>query len=239
MNYFYKNGDEEVGPVTAEELQKLTEIGDVNDATLIRSEDGENWISLSQINEQAEVTCPNCGAAVQPDQVAKVGETEVCIHCKEEFVQRLREGAPDLNDKGWVYGGFWLRFGAHFIDSIILQVINLAISLPISFLILGMSPEVMIVVQLFVTLFQYVIIFGYFTYFEGSSHQATPGKKLCKLRVIREDGGDVGFGLAFGRNIGKVVSGLIFLIGFIMAGFDDEKRSLHDRMCSTRVIKVE
>jgi hypothetical protein len=25
-------------------------------------------------------------------------------------------------------------------------------------------------------------------------------------------------------------------IGFIMAGFDDEKRALHDRMCDTRVV---
>ena len=27
-------------------------------------------------------------------------------------------------------------------------------------------------------------------------------------------------------------------IGFLMAGFDSEKRTLHDRMCSTRVVKV-
>jgi len=30
---------------------------------------------------------------------------------------------------------------------------------------------------------------------------------------------------------------LIFGSGFIMAGFDDQKRTLHDRICDTRVIK--
>jgi uncharacterized RDD family membrane protein YckC len=33
-----------------------------------------------------------------------------------------------------------------------------------------------------------------------------------------------------------IVSGIILLIGYIMAGFDDEKRALHDRVCDTRVI---
>ncbi len=29
------------------------------------------------------------------------------------------------------------------------------------------------------------------------------------------------------------------MIGFIIAGFDDQKRSLHDRICDTRVIYVK
>jgi uncharacterized RDD family membrane protein YckC len=33
-----------------------------------------------------------------------------------------------------------------------------------------------------------------------------------------------------------IVSGMILLIGYIMAGFDNEKRALHDRVCDTRVI---
>ncbi len=239
MNYFYKNGEEEVGPVTAEELAKLTEIGDVNEATLIRSEEGEEWIPFAQLSEPTGVTCPNCGASVQAEQVAKVGETEVCIHCKDEFVQRLREGAPELNDKGWVYGGFWIRFGAYFVDTMLLYIINLAITLPVTFLMISADPQVYLMVQLLVMALNYAVFFGYFTWFEGSSHQATLGKKLFKLRVIREDGRDVSYGVALGRAFGRIVSSMILLIGFIMAGFVDERRTLHDRMCSTRVIKVE
>jgi uncharacterized RDD family membrane protein YckC len=30
---------------------------------------------------------------------------------------------------------------------------------------------------------------------------------------------------------------MILLIGYIMAAFDEEKRALHDRICSTRVVR--
>jgi uncharacterized RDD family membrane protein YckC len=34
------------------------------------------------------------------------------------------------------------------------------------------------------------------------------------------------------------VSAILLCIGYIMAGFDSEKRALHDMMCDTRVIRV-
>jgi uncharacterized RDD family membrane protein YckC len=47
----------------------------------------------------------------------------------------------------------------------------------------------------------------------------------------------VSYGRAFGRYFGTWLSGLTLGIGYIMAAFDDQKRSLHDRVCDTRVIK--
>ena len=38
------------------------------------------------------------------------------------------------------------------------------------------------------------------------------------------------------RSRAKILSGLICLAGYIMAGFDEEKRALHDRICNTRVV---
>ena len=32
---------------------------------------------------------------------------------------------------------------------------------------------------------------------------------------------------------------MVFGIGFIIAGFDSEKRAMHDMICDTRVIKVD
>ncbi|PYS28021.1 MAG: RDD family protein, partial [Acidobacteria bacterium] len=32
------------------------------------------------------------------------------------------------------------------------------------------------------------------------------------------------------------LSGIILLIGYIMAAFDPERRALHDRICNTRVV---
>ena len=57
------------------------------------------------------------------------------------------------------------------------------------------------------------------------------------LKVVRPDGGPVSLGRAIGRYFAKILSAIILLIGFIMAGFDREKRGLHDILVDTRVIK--
>jgi uncharacterized RDD family membrane protein YckC len=61
-------------------------------------------------------------------------------------------------------------------------------------------------------------------------YAATLGKMACGLRVVMSDGGKVTYGRSLGRHFAKLLSGF-------MAGFDDEKRALHDRICDTRVIK--
>jgi uncharacterized RDD family membrane protein YckC len=43
---------------------------------------------------------------------------------------------------------------------------------------------------------------------------------------------------AFGRYFAKMLSWFTLAIGFIIAGFDVEKRALHDYICSTRVIRT-
>jgi uncharacterized RDD family membrane protein YckC len=69
-----------------------------------------------------------------------------------------------------------------------------------------------------------------------SAHGATPGKMALGLRVIRADGGPISPMLALGRHFAMWISAFILMIGYIMAGFDPEKRALHDRICETRVI---
>jgi uncharacterized RDD family membrane protein YckC len=40
-----------------------------------------------------------------------------------------------------------------------------------------------------------------------------------------------------GRYFAQGLSAMLLYIGYIMAGFDSEKRALHDYLCDTRVIK--
>jgi uncharacterized RDD family membrane protein YckC len=69
-----------------------------------------------------------------------------------------------------------------------------------------------------------------------STRGATPGKLVLGLKIIRSDGGPISAGLALGRYLCYFLDEIILFIGFIMAGFDPEKRALHDRICDTRVI---
>jgi uncharacterized RDD family membrane protein YckC len=68
---------------------------------------------------------------------------------------------------------------------------------------------------------------------------ATPGKKALGLRIVREDGVDPpGWGTAILRLLGYLVDGFTLYIGFIMIGFTDRKRGLHDMIAGTTVVKV-
>ena len=48
------------------------------------------------------------------------------------------------------------------------------------------------------------------------------------LKVVRPNGGPVNLGRAVGRYFAKWLSSITLGIGYIIAGFDAEKRAMHD-----------
>ena len=76
----------------------------------------------------------------------------------------------------------------------------------------------------------------YYTYFEGSSGQ-TAGKKALGIRVIDfSGGGPIGYGRAFIRYIGRYVSGIVLLIGYLWMIWDKEKQTWHDKFANSVVV---
>jgi uncharacterized RDD family membrane protein YckC len=57
------------------------------------------------------------------------------------------------------------------------------------------------------------------------------------IRVTDLDGGRISFGRATGRYFGKILSGLILGIGFLMAAFTERKQALHDLLAGTLVVR--
>jgi uncharacterized RDD family membrane protein YckC len=72
-----------------------------------------------------------------------------------------------------------------------------------------------------------------------SRYSATPGKLAVGLKLVRSDGSPLSTGRIIGRYFSEWLSSITLLIGYIMAGFDEEKRALHDRICDTRVIRAK
>ena len=64
----------------------------------------------------------------------------------------------------------------------------------------------------------------------------TVGKMVLNLRVVDLAGNQITFGRATGRFFGKILSGLILNIGYIMAGFTEKKQALHDMLAGCLVI---
>ena len=67
---------------------------------------------------------------------------------------------------------------------------------------------------------------------------ATPGKMALGLKVVRPNGGPITLGRAVGRYFAKRLSSITLGIGYIIAGFDAEKRAMHDMIVDTRVVRA-
>jgi uncharacterized RDD family membrane protein YckC len=147
------------------------------------------------------------------------------------------------------YAGFWLRFVAWLIDAIILWFVSTFITLPfvaasgLRDVILNhppQSPEELIAFMgTFSKLFVLVLVIKwlYYAALESSSWQATVGKKALGLEVTDMAGHRISFGRASGRFFGKIISGLILWIGYMMAGFTAQKQALHDMMAGCLVLR--
>ena len=136
------------------------------------------------------------------------------------------------------YAGFWVRFGAKFLDGLILGLPFMVVF----FLVLipqirsgTTTPERFNFLPLMVQIGFVFIQMAYQIFFLGK-YGATPGKMLCRLKVVTAEGGPIGYGRATGRFFGEMLSGMACYIGYIMVAFDSQKRALHDYICSTRVI---
>jgi uncharacterized RDD family membrane protein YckC len=67
----------------------------------------------------------------------------------------------------------------------------------------------------------------------------TLGKLLLKMRVVQmHDGERIAWYQALVRWMSYVLSASIFGAGFLMAAFHPYKRTIHDLMASTRVIRL-
>ena len=151
------------------------------------------------------------------------------------------------------YAGFWLRFVAYIIDDLIMGFVGFLISLPfiggIIFSAIGIgenteSTENIVkgiagIIGSIIGLTVVVAMLGwlYFALMESSKTQATLGKMALGLKVTDLEGNQISFARATGRYFGKIISGMILYIGFILAGLTEKKQALHDIMASCLVVR--
>ena len=134
------------------------------------------------------------------------------------------------------YAGFWKRFAAFIIDTIITMIGSFAIGFMFGIiLVLGGidDPEVLEVIGNILCFF---IGWLYFCVMESSSTQATLGKMALGIKVTDLEGNPIGFGKAAGRYFGKIISTVILLVGFTMVAFTEKKQGLHDMMAGCLVV---
>jgi uncharacterized RDD family membrane protein YckC len=144
------------------------------------------------------------------------------------------------------YAGFWIRFVAALIDSVILGIVGSVIGVFFgggigAALSSNRDPSNVNIAALVGALSTYLLItfamhFVYHAYLESSEKQATLGKMILGLKVTDVNGQRISFGKASARFFSKIISAMICYIGFIMAGFTEKKQALHDMLAGTLVV---
>ena len=260
MSWYYADAGRQVGPVEEPALDDLVRAGVVRDDTLVWREGMPNWQPHSAVRGPKPAPpmpavpiaadssfCSECGRPFPSNQLVPIGNASVCAQCKPIYLQRVQEGGQAIGARR--YAGFWIRFVAVVIDAVILGVVVSIINIPLAMVIgvgsVGVANTgslaglgAILAAQGVLLLINLAIQIAYNVYFV-STRGATPGKMVLGLKIIRADGGPISVGLAVGRYLAYILDSFTLTIGFIIAGFDSEKRALHDRICDTRVIYIK
>jgi uncharacterized RDD family membrane protein YckC len=256
MNWYYVDQGQQTGPVNDAQFEELVRSGKILPDTLVWREGMAAWQPFREANipppssepppaagvgstvgESPEAVCAECGKMFAIQDMIRHGGVYICANCKPVFMQKLAEGAQ-IQTGELRYAGFWTRFAAVFLDGLILFAVNFCISLIAGLSAsqaIGVRPKGALALQLVLMVIQLTIGLSYEVVFIGK-YGATPGKMACKITVVTAAGGHVSYARAFGRYFAKLLSYMVCLIGFIIAGFDSQKRALHDHICNTRVV---
>ena len=241
MEWYYAEGSEQQGPVSEEEFQRLVSSGVVRPDTKVWNESMSNWVNYSEVApSQPDTpptisadgsTCSQCGGDFPSDEVVRISGQDVCAGCKPLFLQRIQEG--DDVSTSYELAGIGARFGAKFLDGLIMLIPQTIINLIIGSAAQAGGAEAVVLLGTVLN----IAIQAFYVIFMTGKYGATLGKMAAKIKIVKADGSTIGFGTATGRYFAEILSGCTLGIGYIIALFDDQKRTLHDRMCDTRVIK--
>ncbi len=254
---------------------------------------------------EERAVCAYSGSVFPKSEMVAYGDKWVSLNYKEAFLQALRDGQT-LGSLAGVqevqYVGFWWRVLAALVDGMVMGAVSMIFMIPM--MILGVSasmptgpgatpsaaagmPVGAIMLQIVVTVLQYAIQIGYYTWMTGK-YGATLGKMAIGAKVVNADGSKCtylkGFarwaaytfvsgtaalilfaivaGIFFGglyaagsldvifngggfpsggaiavMVVGSMLAALASGLPYWMCALNKEKCTLHDYVCSTRVVK--
>ena len=182
--------------------------------------------------------CPNCGQ----ENIAGAGTCETCGTDLTRVTVEQTDSQPAIQDDYTArpdikHAGFWLRFVAYIIDSVLINIVSWIIMFSTGFVLADISLTGSVIWAFAVLALNFGLPWLYYSLMESSSKQASLGKMVLGIIVTDEAANRISFGRATGRYFGKILSGLILCIGFIMIAFTKKKQGLHDLLASTLVIK--
>ena len=231
--WHYTVGEEQYGPVTLLELRKLVASGDVMETDLVWKEGMLDWTAVIDLEELNPSRSGSSGTAA-----SSAGKTSQSSSAE--------------------YAGFWFRFFAYLIDTLIIVAVSFLLSLVLEVILrLGFSMSLLtmwdrpsesteadvfnfarLLSQAVVVFVNFMLQWLYFAFMESSGHRATVGKLACGIVVTDESGVPVTFAQATGRFFSKIfITSATLGIGYLMCVWTKQEQCLHDKIASCLVVK--
>jgi uncharacterized RDD family membrane protein YckC len=251
MSWYYGLDGRTQGPVEEATLEKLALSGVIEWTTPLWRTGMSAWQPFGEIFQRASVRCHECQRQVEQEPAIRYRELYICPRCKAFFFQKVREGLA--REEAAHYCGFWIRLCARLLDGLFLSAITVPLSLINEVIIFRLYPfpgpgtaqfensstlGTLLTIQAAFVLFGLLVALAYEVYSVGR-FGGTPGKLLLRMRIVRSDSSRLTYRRAALRFFGKSLSDLTLYVGYLMVGFDSQRRALHDYIADTRVIKVE
>lgn len=135
------------------------------------------------------------------------------------------------------YAHFGWRFLAYLIDTAIVILSVMMLSLAYNLFVYLVAPSAGFANENGLNLFFGLSASLYNATCESSRLRGSIGKVACKLCVVDVKGERLTFANALGRNFGKILSSIIFGLGFLRILWDDKRQGWHDELAKAYVIR--
>jgi uncharacterized RDD family membrane protein YckC len=219
--WFYAIGAAQHGPVEARTILHLLSSGQLSWDSLVWREGMPQW---SRVGDVPQLT----GA---PGAAGTAGAPMLGYNVPLDYHTHV---AP-------AYAGFWIRFAAAILDGLIVTLplwlifaaIRSAAGVPVFE---ESTSDEALIIDVIDGVSGLIIHWLYEALLTSSHRQATFGKLAVGVKVTDVYGQPISFGRATGRHFAKILSGIILLIGYMMAGWTQKKQALHDMIAGTVVV---
>lgn len=246
--WYYAEGQQRQGPVEDEVIRQLFQRGQLTLDTLVWREGMSQWAELRTRVDELQLqtlaaAATSSGIDLRGDYAAidngtaplpGTGPLSASPYSAPASAVGMASGA--VTGAEVVYAGFWKRVAAYVVDSLLLGIASMVVSFATTLLTVAGSSNMQMAGQLVGSVLGLVIGLAYYAWFHASTGGATPGKMAVGIKVVRTSGERISLLRAVARYFATLLSGLILLIGYIMAAFTQRKQALHDMLCDTLVV---
>jgi len=169
------------------------------------------------------------------------------VSMQERLTQTVDVETPELVVLSYTIAGLGSRLGAALIDLAISALLFITVILGVA----RLSPKSLAKVDVraapttawaiaVLVILQFAILWGYYLLFEGLRDGQTPGKRVFRLRAVRDGGYSVGFAASAVRNLMRIVDlqpVFTYLVGIASVAFSKNGKRLGDMVAGTIVVR--